>query len=344
MKKYGFIVGLLLVLGVFSGCGGANLQEEYQAELQKQAKMNSGTFDLVIDSVSIDVGDKDSSVEDKMMFDVIEKQLRGVSLTGSYQVDKKTKNQYVKLQLDALGQKLPLDFYSNHQAKELYINAALQQFAQFNSDLSAHTQKMENSEGKYISMTQAEALKAIGQKDLAAPKTTISDFIETLEKDTFKKDGDKLTHRFTKKEIQNYLSKQKETGLQKLESLSIDLTLDTKEHTKQGKITAKSTNDGASYTVKMTMNQTPKNNNKSVQLPKKEVLIPIEEFLKEVTSPTQVDDEAMARVLKNIEDEKEVIDAESAEKIKETYRQYLNDEQYQQVVQALDKVLAEKKE
>ena len=50
----------------------------------------------------------------------------------------------------------------------------------------------------------------------------------------------------------------------------------------------------------------------------------------------------MARVLKNIEDEKEVIDAESAEKIKETYRQYLNDEQYQQVVQALDKVLAEK--
>ncbi|MBO0457545.1 hypothetical protein JZO77_12470 [Enterococcus hulanensis] len=42
---------------------------------------------------------------------------------------------------------------------------------------------------------------------------------------------------------------------EKLESLSIDLTLDTKEHTKQGKITAKSTNDGASYTVKMTMNQ-----------------------------------------------------------------------------------------
>ena len=94
----------------------------------------------------------------------------------------------------------------------------------------------------------------------------------------------------------------------------------------------------------MTMNQKPKNNNKSVQLPKKEALIPIEEFLKEITSPTQVDDEAMARVLKNIEDEKDVIDAESAEKIKETYRQYLNDEQYQQVVQALDKVLAEKKE
>ncbi|MBO0457544.1 hypothetical protein JZO77_12465 [Enterococcus hulanensis] len=52
----------------------------------------------------------------------------------------------------------------------------------------------------------------------------------------------------------------------------------------------------------------------------------------------------MARILKNIEDEKEVIDTSSAEKIKETYRQYLNDEQYQQVVQALDKVLAEKKE
>ncbi|MBO0413697.1 hypothetical protein JZO81_21790 [Enterococcus hulanensis] len=348
MKKYGIVVGLLLVLGVISGCGGGvTPQEEYKEELQKQSKMNSGTFDLTIDSLSIDVEDNTSDPEKKMMLDVIEKQLKGVSLTGSYQKEKKTKNQYVKLQLTAFGQEIPFDFYSDHQTKDVYANAepynaALQLMSQFGTDIPLHSVKTKNIEGKYILMTQKEATETTGQKELPED---LSKYIDKLDKDTFKKDGDKLTHRFTKKEIQNYLSNQeekpKDTEVEKLKSLSIDLTLDTKKHTKQGKITAKSTADDASYTIKMTMNQKPKNNDKSIQLPKKDAIIPIEDFLTEITSPVQVDDEDMTEILKNIEENKDTIDAQTAEHLKETYREHMNDEQYQQVVQALDEAVAE---
>lgn len=348
VKKFRFIVGLLLVLGVVSGCGGGtNPQEEYKEELQKQSKMNSGTFDMTLDSLSINAKEDDSNPENKMMFDVLEKQLKGISLTGSYQEDKKTKNQFVSLQLKALGQEIPFDFYEDHQTKDIYAsaesyNAALQLLGQFNPDISAQTVKTPNIEGKYILMTQKEAAEATGQKELSIPHTELSEYIDKLDKDTFKKEGDKLTHRFTKKEIQDYLSKQEDTGLEKLDNLTLNLTLDTKKHTKQGKITAKSTNEGVSYTIKMTINQKTKNNDKSVQLPKKEALIPIEEFLAEVTPTVQVGDEDMAELLKTIEENKDAIDAQTAENLKTTYREHMNDEQYQQVVQALDEALAKK--
>lgn len=339
------------MLGVISGCsGGANPQEEYKEELQKQSKMNSGTFDMTLDSLSIDAKEDNSNPENKMMFDVLEKQLKGISLTGSYQKDKKTKNQFVKLQLEAFGQEIPFDFYSDHQTKDVYVNAesynaAIELLSQFNPDIPVHTEKTTNIEGKYILMTKKETASVTGQENLP---TELSKYIDKLDKDTFKKDGDKLTHRFTKKEIQSYLSKQednqKETGLEKLDKLSIDLTLDTKKHTKQGKITAETAVNGTNYTIKMTMKQSAKNSDKSVQLPKKEAIIPFQEFLTEVTSPVQVDDEHMAEILKNIDDNKAILDAETVENLKESYRQHMNDEQYQQLVQALDEALAEKNE
>ncbi|MFR3773766.1 hypothetical protein, partial [Enterococcus canintestini] len=302
VRRFLLVMGILFVMGGISGCGSneSSLQEQYQKELETQSKMNSGTIDLTIDSLSIRSDALKSSEERHLMEEMIEKQFTGVTLKGTYLRDKKSENQSAKFELDAFGEKTPVTLYSEKKTKSVFVsaesyNAFMMIGSQFFS-LPVHSIDTEEITGKYLVMTPKEVVDAteITNRSVIEYVEKLSEYVESLDKDSFKKDGDKLSHSFTKKEIENFLSKQKDQQekyvdeIKKFDKLTIDLTLDTKKHTKNGKITAKKTANGSSTTIKMTMKQSVKNSDKTVKLPKNADRIDFEDFLQQGISSVQV--------------------------------------------------------
>ena len=365
MKKFISTIGLLAVLFIFTGCG-PSPQEQYKEELQNQSKMNYESFKFTLDNVSIKSGDKNADSEDKLFNDVIEKQFKGMSLNGSILRDKKSKDILIKLNTNLLGQDLDFELFTSNKTKDYYVKADsynqvvgfIQQFSPDKYPLQEIDQKM--IEGKYILITK-EIMDATSGETSEVTKDSgkkLIKFLDTLDKDSFKKDGDKITHRFTKKELLEYSKtltdkEDKESQkvlkeqLDKLDKITIDLTVDTKNHTKIGKVSAKNTVEtGDTYTVKLSAKQNAKDSNTSVKIPSKANTISFEEFAKEavrgVTSDIQMTDEDMKEFLDAVRENKDSIDSRTAEKYKETYREYLTDEQYKEFVKVLDEIIAEK--
>lgn len=365
MKKFISAIGLLAILFIFTGCG-PSPQEQYKEELQNQAKMNYESFKFTLDNVSIKSGDKNADSEDKLFNDVIEKQFKGMSLNGSILRDKKSKDILIKLNTNLLGQDLDFELFTSNKTKDYYVKADsynqfvgfIQQFSPDKYPLQEIDQKM--IEGKYILITK-EIMDATSGETSEVTKDSgkkLIKFLDTLDKDSFKKDGDKITHRFTKKELLEYSKtltdkEDKESQkvlkeqLDKLDKITIDLTVDTKNHTKVGKVSAKNTVEtGDTYTVKLSAKQNAKDSNTSVKIPSKTNTISFEEFAKEavgsVTSDIKMTDEDMKEFLDAVRENKDSIDSSTAENYKETYREYLTDEQYKEFVKVLDEIIAEK--
>lgn len=89
------------------------------------------------------------------------------------------------------------------------------------------------------------------------------------------------------------------------------------------------------------MQQECKASNKSVKIPNERDTIPLDDFIEDAQSSPQVNDENMKVLIESILADKENIDQAAAESGKRFYRQYLNDEQYQQLVKGLDEIVAE---
>lgn len=365
MKKFISAIGLLAILFIFTGCG-PSPQEQYKEELQNQSKMNYESFKFTLDNVSIKSGDKNADSEDKLFNEVIEKQFKGMSLNGSILRDKKSKDILIKLNTNLLGQDLDFELFTSNKTKDYYVKADsynqvvgfIQQFSPDKYPLQEIDQKM--IEGKYILITK-EIMDATSGETSEVTKDSgkkLIKFLDTLDKDSFKKDGDKITHRFTKKELLEYSKtltdkEDKESQkvlkeqLDKLDKITVDLTVDTKNHTKIGKVSAKNTVEtGDTYTVKLSAKQNAKDSNTSVKIPSKANTISFEEFAKEavgsVTSDIKMTDEDMKEFLDAVRENKDSIDFSTAENYKETYREYLTDEQYKEFVKVLDEIVAEK--
>lgn len=361
MKKLVSIVSLFLVVGIISGCG-PSAQEQYKDELKSQSKMNDQTFKVTIDTLSINSNDE-TTAEEKMNFDVMEKQLKGLTFEGSMLKDKKTKNVSIGMATTLFGQKLEYDIVSDNKTKDFYINGeaynpTVELINQFTDELPVEQIDSEVLKGKYIHLTKEELDDSIEEADEVASISDkqYSDFFDSLEKDSFKKEGDTITHQFTKKELEEFvdslpekknsdLRSSLEERLEQFKKLTIDLTLDTKKHTKKAKIvgTSKAV-DGYSYTMKLSVEQKAKNSEKRVTIPSKEKTISLSEFATEAAATVQevkLSDEDMKTLIENVQKNKEYIDAETAEKYKETYLQYLNEEQASEFNKVLDEIVVE---
>lgn len=366
MKKFISTIGLLAVLFIFTGCG-PSPQEQYKEELQNQSKMNYESFKFKIDSVSIKSGDGDQKAEEKekIIKDVVEKQLKDMTLNGSILKDKKSKDTLIKMDTNLLGQKLSFEMITTNKAKGNYVkadgyNELIDFFKQFYKEIPLQEVDQNMIEGKYILISKEAMDDATGETSEVTKDSgkKLIKFLDTLDKDSFKKDGDKITHRFTKKELLEYSKtltdkedkesqKALKEQLEKVDKITIDLTVDTKKHTKLGKISVKTTSDiGDTYTVKLSANQSAKDSNSTVKIPSKENTISFEEFATEAfgndTTSFKMTDEDMKEFLDAVRENKDSIDSSTAENYKETYREYLTDEQCKEFVKVLDEIVAEK--
>ncbi|MBO0451170.1 hypothetical protein [Candidatus Enterococcus murrayae] len=360
MKKFFASVSLVLVLGILGGCG-PSPQEQYKEELKSQAKMNDQTFKITIDSLSIN-SSEEQNAEDKMTYDVVEKQLKGLSLKGTILKDKKTKDVVLTLSTNLFGQDLDYEVFTSNKTKDYYIkadayNQTIEFIKQFTTELPVDVIDSKVIQGKYIHLTKEELDESLDEANevRSISSKQYSDFYDSLDKDSFKKEGDKITHQFTKKELESFvdsLSEKKdkelrtsiEERLEELKKLTIDLTVDTKKKTKKAKFVATTKPvDGISYTLKMSIDQRAKDSEKRVKLPSKKDSLSLTEFAREAVSLTDVEvsEEDMQTLLEKIRQNSESVDAETAERFKETYKHLLSDEQFKELSKVLDEIVAE---
>lgn len=361
MKKWVAIISLFVVAGILGGCG-PSAQEQYKEELKSQGKMNHQTFKVTLDDLSIKSEGTTDDAEEKFYYDVLAKQLKGISLEGALLRDEKSKDVSGEMSTNLLGQDFDFQFFSDNKTKDYYIkadvyNQTIAFIKQFTEELPVDEVDPDVIEGKYFLLTKEELDDSLDEaKDVTKLSSKqLSEFYDSLDKDSFKKEGDTITHRFTKKELEVFvesLSEKKdeelrssiEKRLSELKKLTIDLTVDTKKHTKKAKIVATSKEvDGSINTVKLSVDQRAKNSEKAVKLPSKDKTISLTDFAQEAVSVSAVEasEEDIQKLLENVRQNREAIDAETAETYKKAYQQYLNDEQYKELSQLLDEIVAE---
>lgn len=362
MKKLKLVMVAAFALVLFAGCK-QKPQEEFTAELAKQSEMNAGTYSLVIDKLTIAGESEDARTRASM--DLGAKMISGTKISGDYLKDSEKKRIAMDMNIDVLGQKIPMDFFMDQKKKTMYLSTGFMTetvniMKEFNAEMTFDAKEIEKLEGKYVRMTEEDMKKSANSKtdtSLAYENFDwefLGKYLNTLDADSFEKKDDTIKRTFTKKDIKGYIDYAKENGskeekkaVKELEKNLDDLTkyeqtttLNTKKHTQKTtmKITAK--NDDNTVSMDLTMNSQAKDSKKKITLPKSADTISMEEFQK------ILDDAQKNESLISEEDFNELLDAirrgggqfnqDQIDQIKRTYKPYLTDEQYKQLEEALN--------
>ncbi|MDT2524839.1 hypothetical protein [Enterococcus raffinosus] len=361
MKKLKLVMVVAFALVLFAGCK-KQAQDEFSEELVKQGEMNAGEYSAVIDKVSIET--KDADAPTRTIIDMAAKMISGTKITGDYQQDSEKELVATTMSIDGLGQKLPLTLFMDVKKQSVYMSTdfmtELVDIAkEFNPDVPFDAKDFEQLRGKYIYANEEDLEKSGDKKDTdskseAVSPTLVSDYIATLDPDSFEKEGDTLKRTFTKKDIQNFIKYAKENGdkeakelVKELEKNMDDLTeykqtttLNTKKHTQKTTMSLTMKDEDTTVQMGLTLNNQAKNSDKKIKLPKKAETISMEEFQEIVETAQEnsslVSEEDFNDLLDAIRSNGSQLSQAEIEQIKETYEPYLTEEQYKQLEEALD--------
>ncbi|MBO0457029.1 hypothetical protein JZO77_09815 [Enterococcus hulanensis] len=362
MKKVRVVIVIALALVLFAGCK-KQTQKDFTAELAKQNEMNAGKYSLVIDKMTYSNDDADARTRASM--DMASKMVSGTKISGDYLKDTKKKLVAMDMTVAVLGQQIPVELVSNQKDHSIYVNANLateinEILKVFSSDISIEAKDLEQLKGKYIHATEADLKKIISSKtDTAVTGNKVnsklfSEYIDTLEPDSFEKKEDTIKRTFTKKDIQGFIKYAKENGnkdekksvkaleknFDQLTKYEQTITLNTKKHTQKTTMTVAAKKDDTTVSVDLTMDNEAKESDKKVQLPKKANTVSMEK-LEEIVGSAQKEESLISE--EDFNDLLEVIrrgggqfSQTEIDQIKRTYKPYLTDEQYKQLEEALD--------
>lgn len=363
MKKLKVIIITALALLFFAGCKKEN-QKDFSAELAKQNERNAGKYSIVVNELAIKGEDQDASTRASM--EMLAKMISGTKITGDYQKDTKAKLAKINMNIAAFGQTVPLNMYLDMQEKEPsvylsteFMSKALEIAKEFNAETPIDAKDFEQFKGKYIHLTNEDLKKNMGGEkqtgDITASLNSkhFVDYLDTLDADSFKQEGDTIQRTFTKKDLQGYFDYVKENGskkeqasikdaekqLDQLSSYKQTTTLNTKKHSQTTTMQVTAKNDEATLSLNLTIKNDTKESKQKVELPNKGNTISVDEFTEKLSTGQQqgqVSQEEFNEILADINSSNGQITPESAEQIKRAYKPYLTEEQYQQLEEALN--------
>lgn len=363
MKKLKVVIMMALMIIVFAGCKKEN-QKEFSAELAKQNEMNAGKYSIVVDELAIKGEEQDAPTRTSM--EMIAKMVSGTKITGDYQKDTEAKLAKINMNIAALGQTVPLNMYfdmkENNPSVYLsteFMSKALEIAKEFNAETPINARDFEQFKGKYIHLTNEDIEKNTAGKTQTSDITAsfnskhFVDYLDTLDADSFKQEGNTIQRTFTKKDIQGFFDYVKENGskkeqasikdaekqLDQLSSYKQTTTLNTKKHAQKTTIQANAKSNGTNLSLKLTIKNDTKDSKQKIELPKKSDTISVEEFTEKISAGQQqgqFSQEEFNEILADINNSNEQITPESAEQVKRAYKPYLTDEQFKQLEKALN--------
>jgi len=291
---------------------------------REQAGYNTEAFSAKIKDFSY-TGDEGSAY-----VNMIGNQLKDISIKGNTSIDKKQKTNKTNVTLSFLGQTIPVEVVGNE--KKMYLATG---FAEnlvnvvnsfTNSAFPVDKTTIAKLKGKYLDLSDAmdqatkeaaksadndNALKNISPKTADVPKeklaAEIKKTIESFDTNSFKKDGELITHTFTKAEIikilettnktlkedKNYQHEYKKANIAQDIKQMID-TLQEKNNDVKAKVSvnekSKQTNTEVTITtsdsksqkeklkVILAFDSTPKKQKVAIKLPAKKEILTSDEF------------------------------------------------------------------
>ncbi|MDT2597962.1 hypothetical protein P7D52_12660 [Enterococcus dongliensis] len=362
MKKFRMVIVIALALVFFSGCK-KQTQKEFTAELEKQREMNAGNYAVVIDQLAIKSATDNASQRASM--EMAAKMISGTKISGNYLKDSKKKLWTMTADLELLGQTIPLEFFMDQKKQSVYLDTViltkLTEIAkEFDAQVPIKAKDLEALKGKYIHITKDDLEEQRKKQPTTAlsgnfDSKLFSEYLETLDADSFEKKGDTIKRTFTKKDIQGFVSYVKEHGDQDEQQTAKELAknsdqltkykqtilMNLKKHTQKTTLAITAEDEGTTVTLGLTLTNQAKNSKKTIQLPKKVDTVSIEK-LSEIIASGQAQESLISEaefneLLAVIESSQTQLTQPQIDQIKETYKPYLTDQQYKQLEKVLER-------
>lgn len=367
-------LGLIIAVGgmlLLSSCTMLP-KDEFVDQLSDHANTNAGDFSFKMNSFDI----KDANATDEMQnyADTLLDQLTGITLSGNYAYDEKNKTTAFNTIIRYDEKEIPLDLILTADKQELYISAeGLEQLLNIDSYENNETAKSEFT-GKYLHLTEEELEKYAGFSHFSVGKTELtqlfSDYIKTLDRDTFTKEKEVLKHTFTKKELLDFVAFAKEKGDQKTadtlesfkdslneaERFNIEYSIH-KNSNKQVLAFDVQTQKELQASLKMTLTITGKENERSVKVPPASDIVSEKQFLETYKNNEMEDysdtygwygeqeeydytmtEEEFSELLAIMKQERDWLTAAEIEEYLATYQPILTQEQYKRLEEVLNGV------
>ncbi len=291
-RKVGIIAGVFCSALLLTGCG-KSAKDEFIQGIGNQNAQESGVWDF-----SMSISDMKFSQEDgaqtNPMIGMLITQIKDASLSGKIQVDaKKEKAFNLEMKLKAMGMDVPISLVGSldNEGKEpkLYLATDMMEYIVAVADsmtdgaIDSSQLDTEKLKGKYIDLLAMneestkewqDTIKEYqeSEKERKQSAKEYKEFLEGLDKDTFEKKGDTITHTFTKKELQKLIKITTETSekgkeqdpFEKIKDVSAKVSVNTKENKTNMLINVKPQQDKNvdmdlnHYLVKLALHKKPK--------------------------------------------------------------------------------------
>ncbi|WP_314060054.1 hypothetical protein [uncultured Vagococcus sp.] len=369
-KKLGILIAMIGTVVTLAACS-TTPQGQFLEQMEKvsSTKNNSGTLEMSIADLELT---QESAGGNDAMMGMIMSSVKGMKLTADYQTDSKTpENFMVNMKLSAMGTDIPMEMIGSMGDKpQIFIStdvmSSVMELAQtFGGANVPVITGLDDLKGKYVDvMAMQEATKASkadvkemenAQEFAKAYQKEVAAYLKGLDKKSFTKKDDVITHTFTKKEISDIMALSQKVAksdkkfasyvaeevdfdevLKELDDLSVTVKANTKTNaTKIRTLVSPSEKNSSaglkSITVDMVM--TSKSDKVTVKLPAKEDILSKEQVNNLMTpEPTaQLSDEDFKTILDSYKGTaSELSESEKAEMLKQS-KQFLSDSQYKEL-------------
>lgn len=319
-RKVGIITGVFCSALLLTGCG-KSAKDEFIQGIGNQNAQESGVWDFSM-SISDMKFSQEDSAQTNPMIGMLITQIKDASLSGKIQVDaKKEKAFNLEMKLKAMGMDVPISLVGSldNEGKEpkLYLATDMMEYIVVVADsmtdgaIDSSQLDTEKLKGKYIDLLAMneestkewqDTIKEYqeSEKERKQSAKEYKEFLEGLDKDTFEKKGDTITHTFTKKELQKLIKITTETSekgkeqdpFEKIKDVSAKVSVNTKENKTNMLINVKPQQDKnvdmglESLSSKISITQKAKK--ATISMPKKENILSEQEVEKIFSDSTSM--------------------------------------------------------
>lgn len=368
-KKLGIAVGLLSTVFILTSCG-SSPQDEFVKYMENQSKQTEGTYDFNFGIKELELAET-PDMAGNPVYGMLVTQLKDISLTGTMKSNTKDSAFAMDMKINALGMEVPFNMMGNFgKEPKMYMATDIMEYimnivsSMTGEDMTAGAD-FSQLKGKYIdifemddAMDQAELADALkDMKNAEANQKEINkkftDFIKGLDKKSFTKKDNVLSHTFTKdefKDLMKVMSDETETELSTEElkemfeifdKFSAKLDIDTKTD-KTSMIldlapSAEEAEEAGFKSIKFLFETTMTDKKADIKLPEAKDIISSEEL--ETLFPEdsldgmdmEVSDEDFNDIKEGLADAKDDIDPEMAKELLEVYKPMITEEQYKEL-------------
>ena len=385
-------LSFIILFGVFglTACGNDTRKEFTKAVYSTNNKdFNAAKFNMSIKEFDMNTSD----VAGSAYLNIIGNQIKDIKIDGSYVLDEKEEAYEMEMNFNFLGQKVPIQLVGQKEKAYLstsFVSSLLEIAKGFQLPLDISATDLKKLDGKYMDIEEtSESLTDETTKDSTNPfksinptsensskmLTELQKTIESFDKDSFKKDGDKISHTFTKKEMLELMEvmkkvakEEKDTDGEKemtdmistlkdsYEKLDVKTTVNTKTSAIDCEIAMTANLDSSdseeeAFSITLAFSVEPQKSTKKINLPNKNDILSqdqVDEILSGITnSQTTSEDisdedinEQVDEMITQIEENPEMITEEVAKSIRSSGESYLSEDQMKRLNAALDKALA----